>query len=248
MLLLGLIVLFTQFRTHGGFMDRQLNFPRVKLAYVKKEGILRYFLSNAGVDKYAFDLYIRGFKQEEDLEVWVKNKNEQQYKLLETYRFCTNSGIAGPKRKKGDGQIPEGYYQVSVFNPESNYLLSLGLNYPNRSDSILGGRVALGGDIYIHGGCESIGCIPVTNDKIEELYLLAAMAKSSGQSSIPVHIFPNRMNAANTRFLMENFSNNGLQKFWENIRKGYLWFEETGTLPEMKINSAGYYDMVHLRH
>ena len=47
----------------------------------------------------------------------------------------------------------------------------------------------LGGDIFIHGDCVSIGCIPITNTCIEELYVLAMEAKNNGQTKLPVHVF-----------------------------------------------------------
>ena len=47
------------------------------------------------------------------------------------------SGTTGPKRAEGDYQVPEGFYYINEFNPNSKYHLSLGLNYPNASDKIL---------------------------------------------------------------------------------------------------------------
>ena len=71
------------------------------------------------------------------------------------------SGTMGPKRLQGDYQVPEGFYYINEFNPNSNYHLHLGLNYPNASDKILSDSLRPGGDIYIHGSCVSIGCIPL---------------------------------------------------------------------------------------
>jgi len=235
-------MLFSFFTATNGFLDRQLNNPRVKIAYAKKESIIRYMLSEKQIDKSYFDVYFRVFKEEQSFEIWAKNTFHDTYRLIKTIPFCTVSGKAGPKRKQGDRQIPEGFYHITVFNPQSDFYLSLGINYPNKSDSVLGERGNLGGGIYIHGGCETIGCIPLTDDKIEEVYLLAAMAKNAGQSDILMHIYPNRMNTANYKYLIDNNDDNNLRRFWGNIRTGYLMFEQNGTLPIITINNLGFYE------
>ncbi len=48
------------------------------------------------------------------------------------------AGTLGPKRMQGDYKVPEGFYYINEFNPKSSFHLSLGLNYPNASDRILG--------------------------------------------------------------------------------------------------------------
>lgn len=243
-LIAGLLIAFVGMAcvNETGFLDRQLSHHRVKQAYSKKEALISYRLSEKGVDKKHFDIYLRAFKQEQALEVWVKNSYHSTWTLLHTYPICTVSGVVGPKRRQGDRQIPEGFYKIQVFNPQSEFHLSLGLNYPNKSDSFFGAKGALGGDIYIHGGCETIGCLPLTDDKIEEVYLLCTMAKDAGQDNIPVHIYPNRMNHANYKYLIDHTEDNNLRRFWGNIRTGYVLFEQQGTLPEITVNSMGIYE------
>jgi len=102
------------------------------------------------------------------------------------------AGSLGPKRIEGDYQVPEGFYYISEFNPKSEFNLALKVNYPNQSDKLLSDSLRPGGGIYIHGSCITVGCIPITDGQIEELYLLAANAKSNGEDFIPVHIFPVR--------------------------------------------------------
>ncbi len=111
------------------------------------------------------DILLRAYKQESELELWAKNKKDKQYTLLKTYKICASSGTLGPKRKQGDIQVPEGFYVIDRFNPVSNFYLSLGVSYPNASDKILGVKGALGGDIFIHGNCVTIGCLPISDDK-----------------------------------------------------------------------------------
>src|SRR5579863_1055617 len=95
-------------------------------------------------------IFIRAFKQERELELWGGNRTGAMH-LLRTYAIAAASGGPGPKRREGDMQVPEGVYRVARFNPHSRFHLSLGLDYPNASDRILGYRGHLGGDIYIHG-------------------------------------------------------------------------------------------------
>src|SRR6185295_14539267 len=84
--------------------------------------------------------------------------------------------------------------RVTRFNPLSLFHLSLGLDYPNVADRAAGQPGgSLGGDIFIHGGCASVGCIPLGDQAIEEVYVAALDARARGQQSIPVHIFPRRL-------------------------------------------------------
>ena len=53
-----------------------------------------------------------------------------------SYPICAGSGDLGPKRERGDGQVPEGLYEIDRFNPTSRYHLSLRVNYPNLSDRL----------------------------------------------------------------------------------------------------------------
>jgi len=139
-------------------------------------------------------------------------------------------------------QIPEGFYHISYFNPISSYFLSLKVSYPNKSDRILGVKDKLGGDIFIHGACCSIGCIPITNDKIKEFYILCLEAKNHGQSEIPVYIFPNEMEANKFTKLKKQYSENTeLIDFWENLKIGYDLFKKTKKAISFSVDNKGKY-------
>lgn len=216
------------------FRKQQMQFERVRDAYAQKETFIKKTLVSKGIHSFDYDLFLRAFKKEEILEVWIKSKDAPKYKLLTSYSFCKNSGSLGPKRIEGDGQIPEGFYHLSHFNPKSSFLLSLKVNYPNDSDKILSDPTRPGNDIYLHGGCQTIGCIPITNDKIQELYLLAVEAHEVGKS-IPIHIFPTKhfqdILIENTR----HFS------FWENLKEGFEYFEKNKVLPKVEVSANGKY-------
>jgi len=85
------------------------------------------------------------------------------YTLVKNYPICATSGLLSPKRRFGDEQVPEG------FNPQSNFQLSLHVSYPNAADRISGSKQNLG-DIFLDGNCVTIGCIPITDDEIKEVY------------------------------------------------------------------------------
>ncbi len=57
--------------------------------------------------------------------------------LVKTYT-CITGGNPGQKEKEGDRRTPEGTYRIVYKNPESNYHLSLGLDYPNQQDAARG--------------------------------------------------------------------------------------------------------------
>ena len=188
-------------------------------------------------------IYLRSFKYERQLEVWVKSDIKQPYKLLKTYKVCQQSGSTGPKRVEGDYQVPEGFYYINEFNPNSNYHLSLGLNYPNASDKILSDQSRPGSAIYIHGDCVSTGCIPITDAPIEELYFLASSVKTQGQEFIPVHVFPIRYNIKKSAdFLQASMKDNAyLQQFNNNIKEMFDYFEVKKQLPVIMVNMKGEY-------
>ena len=234
-------ILILLFVSAGDFKSGQLKHTRVKEAYEQKEQSLRLLYKEKGVDFLASPAFLRVFKQEKELELWVKNK-QGNYTLIKTYTICSTSGIPGPKRKRGDGQIPEGFYHIDHFNPYSNFHLSLRLNYPNASDRIISKAPDLGGDIYIHGNCVSIGCMAMTDDKIKELYIASVEARNSGQNTIPVHIFPFRMTTENISHFSEAYQNYPtIPGFWQNLKTGYDYFEKVHKLPLITVEPDGRY-------
>jgi len=226
----------------GNFKTGQLKSARVRTAYKEKEKRIKDLLETKGINVHTVEIFIRAFKKEEIIEVWAKNKSENSFKFILQYKFCSSSGELGPKRRQGDFQIPEGFYFIDRFNPWSSYYLSLGINYPNQSDRILGYKRNPGGDIFIHGNCVTIGCIPITDDKIKELYIFAVEAKSNGQKKIPVHIFPAKLSTKNFEDLKNNFSDKiDLVEFWKNLKEGYKYFQDKKSLPKITVLANGDY-------
>ena len=222
------------------FKASQLKKARVKAAYDEKEKVIQAYFEKKGLSYNGFHLFIRAFKKEGVLEAWVRNKGETTYSLLQTYAFCATSGVLGPKRREGDLQIPEGVYHVNHFNPESTYHLSLGVSYPNKSDRILGDPEYPGSAIYIHGNCVTIGCIPITDGKIKELYLMSVEARNNGQTNIPIHIYPFRMDPPTFESVSKNASDN-VVSFWKNLKPVFEDFERSRQVRIVTVDSKGEY-------
>jgi murein L,D-transpeptidase YafK len=224
------------------FSYQQLTHRRVLEARLEKRFELKKLFRERGLTYPAAELFVRIFKRERVLEVWARPNNRETFTLLKSYTICALSGALGPKRAQGDGQTPEGIYAINGFNPMSDYFLSLRLDYPNTSDQILGRDARLGGDIFIHGGCRTIGCLAVTDDAIKELYWLAVEARNVGQMRIPVHIFPTHLTDFELNRIGRVFDMSGeLKSFWANLRPVYDYFELHRKLPLVRIDEHGRY-------
>jgi len=188
-------------------------------------------------------VYVRSFKYDRVLELWVKNKNVDSFTLFKTYKVCMQSGGIGPKRSEGDNQVPEGFYYINEFNPKSTYHLALGLNYPNASDKVLSDAKKPGGDIYIHGNCVSTGCIAIQDYPIEEVYALASITKANGQDFVPVHIYPVNYGVKKSLdYLTESIKGKqAINKSILGIKAVYDYFEKKRRLPIIMINKKGDY-------
>jgi murein L,D-transpeptidase YafK len=211
------------------FLETQLAFSRVQLSFQKSDSTLHKIFKEKSLHFPAKQIYIRAFKQEQLLEVWATD--DVQFKLIKTYSFTATSGVLGPKQKEGDKQIPEGFYQLETFNPESKFYLSFKINYPNAADSVRNkNEQHLGGDIYIHGSNQTIGCIPVGDENIEELYWLC-LKSYSVNTNIPIHIFPCKMEEQNLSKI-----NNKYPKyivFWKSLLPVYRFFQSHKMLGEV---------------
>lgn len=178
-------------------------------------------------------IFIRIFKSESVLEVWMKK--EDRYLLLKSYKICDFSGGLGPKLKEGDKQSVEGFYTVkkSQLNPNSKYHLSFNLGYPNAYDKA---HHRTGSYLMVHGGCSSVGCYAMTDTKIEEIYTLVEQALKHGQNYVQVHAFPFKMTAKN----MARYSHTQWYTFWTELKRGYDYFEAEKLPPLVKVKNGHY--------
>ncbi len=178
-------------------------------------------------------VFVRIFKEESMLEVWIKSADE--YVLFKQYPICAFSGHLGPKLKEGDRQSPEGFYKVKKYllNPKSKYHLAFNLGYPNTYDKA---HKRTGSYLMVHGECVSIGCYAMTNAKIEEIYKLVEQALKKGQKYVQVHAFPFRMSELN----MAKHSENKWYDFWTELKEGYDYFEAEKLPPTVKVKNRHY--------
>lgn len=152
------------------------------------ERLAPYF-KQAGVDYPPRELTLLGLKAEKRLEVWAPDRRGVN-KLIRNYDIQAASGTRGPKLREGDRQVPEGVYKLVTLNPNSDYHLSMKINYPNSFDRFqaeMEGRSHLGGDIFIHGKAVSAGCLAMGDVPIEDLFVLVSHV---GKENVKVVIAP----------------------------------------------------------
>ncbi len=149
---------------------------------------LKPFCNAAGVPFPPSRLALLGLKREKRLEVYAAASDT--WKLLRAYPILAASGVAGPKQREGDRQVPEGLYRIESLNPNSRFHLALRVNYPNEFDRRQAqreGRSSLGGDIMIHGNEVSVGCLAMGDEAAEDLFVPAAR---TGLEQIQVILAP----------------------------------------------------------
>ncbi len=214
----------------GAFKQGQLKFERVRTAYLEKQELIKNELLEKGLSLSNLQILLIAYKKEKQIELWVKTIRQKQYTYFKTFAICASSGIAGPKRREGDGQVPEGFYHINRFNPASNFYLSLGIDFPNASDKILCKPNRTGGDIFIHGNCVTIGCME---------------ARNNNQAEIPVYIFPAKVNTPNWQKLMDEHKQDPtLTGFWNNLKLGYDSWEKSKVPLKIKVLEDGTYKFI----
>lgn len=128
-----------------------------------------------------------------DRKMWLISGN----RAIKEYDIGLGNEPIGDKMFEGDGKTPEGDFIIDRRNPNSEYHLSIGINYPRPQDvaeaAVFG--MSAGSDIFIHGrGPEgnakvggnwdwTAGCITVSDDEIEDVYAMV-------RDGTPVQIRP----------------------------------------------------------
>ncbi len=143
----------------------------------------------AGINLPPKAVRLLAFKDTEQLELYAQNDGGG-WRKIHTYPIQASSGVAGPKLREGDHQVPEGFYTIEAFNPNSRFHVSLRLNYPNPFDLKMARaeqRANPGSDIMIHGKAVSVGCLAMGDEVAEELFALTAWV---GRENVKVIIAP----------------------------------------------------------
>jgi len=124
----------------------------------------------------------------------VVRKGERKLQLmrngvaLRTFKVALGLRPEGHKQFEGDFRTPEGSYRLTRRNPNSEYFLSIQVDYPNSQDVARARRQGLrpGGAIMIHGQPNipkksrdyysnvdwTEGCIAVSNSDMVEIWLM----------------------------------------------------------------------------
>lgn len=238
-----LTLLLGNLSAETAFMTEQKRFNRVRVAIIEKEKKIEDILTQNDLKIDNFNLIFVAYKDCSELEVYAKKITDTEYKKIDSYKIAARSGKLGPKKMEGDFQTPEGFYYIDTFNPTSQYYLSMGINYPNTADQKKASTQKLGGDIYIHGSHMTVGCLPMTDDKIKELYLYAINAKNDGQSKIPVYIFPYKMSDIHFELYKKKYADNPeLISFWKNLKEGHDKFMTEKKELAYTIDNEGNYN------
>ena len=142
------------------------------------DGRLRPYFRKAGVAYPPPKLAVLAFKKEKRVELYGADE-AGEFRFVRAYPILGASGTDGRKRREGDRQVPEGFYRVELLNSNSSFHLSLRVDYPNAEDLALAraeGRdlSTLGGDIMIHGGSGSSGCLAMGDEVAEDFFVMAA--------------------------------------------------------------------------
>ncbi|MBA4697620.1 MAG: hypothetical protein H2069_09585 [Legionella sp.] len=157
---------------------------------LRTEAQLRKFFRSSGVAYPPQEIALLAFKKERCIELWARNP-KSIWRYIHTYPLTAFSGHLGPKLRENDGQIPEGVYHLTDFNPFSSMHLSILIDYPNgfdRTQAAKDGRRHLGNNIFLHGKSLSAGCLAVGDHAIDQLFLLA---RRVGLTNINLIIAPN---------------------------------------------------------
>ncbi len=112
----------------------------------------------------------------------------RQGEILRAYKIALGLRPEGHKQFEGDYRTPEGKYRLTRRNPNSEYFLSIQVDYPNAQDVERARRQGLrpGGAIMIHGQPNlprkprdyyanvdwTEGCIAVSNSDMVEIWLM----------------------------------------------------------------------------
>ncbi len=202
-------------------------------ARARVEPALRQALAEQG-PAWSSAALMRIFKQESELELWLEG-SDGHYRLFRTWPICHWSGDLGPKLAEGDGQAPEGVYQVdaAAMNPRSRFHLSFNLGFPNAFDRAHG---RTGSFLMVHGNCVSIGCYAMGDAAIEQIYTLVAAAHEGGQRQVPVLALPFRFADGWQR----GHADSVWLDFWEQLSAVDEAFERAGRPPVVRVVDGRY--------
>lgn len=210
--------------------------PRAMAAVTRARSKLDGPLQSLGL-RLGNPIFLRIFKEEKELELWVKGGRNEQFELFRIYKIEDWSGGLGPKLREGDGQTPEGFYYVpaSRLRPDTRYHLGMDLGYPNAYDR---SHHRSGSEITIHGKGSALGSFALSDSGMEEVYTMAEAALKGGQKFFRVNVFPFRMSDERMDRVWK--AQPRWVAFWVNLKEGYDFFENAGFPPNVGVRGGSY--------
>jgi len=213
--------------------NHRLSGPRrVALARKNKLAVVKKLFADAKLQWPPRRVLLRAFKREKVLEVWASAARTGPLTRVANYAICSTSGRAGPKLREGDGQVPEGFYFLDFYHSRSTFFLAMRVNYPNRRDRKL---KRTGSAIMIHGNCVSIGCLAMSDERIQELWLITTAARRRGK--VAVHIFP----TCDLARAIKAAKDPSLAAFWTNLKQGMDLFDKDRKPRKWTVGPKGEY-------
>ncbi len=218
----------------------QRDYPRVRAAVQNTQHKLQSVAVQKGLQLPLKKIFLRAYKAEKHFEIWTDT--DEGWKLFKAYPICMIPGTFGPKIRQGDHQVPEGWYKIDSINPRSEFHLSLRVNYPNKADLIRSkNEKDPGGDIFIHGDCISVGCLPMQDEAIEEIFwLLVQSLYAYPENEISMLMMPFDLSDAEK---FEIFTTEFPQhkEFWDELKAINIYFENSKQLPQIIVDDGGHY-------
>jgi hypothetical protein len=209
---------------------------RIAEAEAAKLSVVKGLFAAAHVTFPPAQMLLRAFKKEKRVELWAASRAGGAMAHVTTYEICRASGELGPKRQEGDWQVPEGFYTLGDYTPATGYYLAMLVSYPNLSDRILGDKQHPGNEIMIHGRCASVGCLAMSDERIQEIWVAAAALRNAG-GVVHLHIFPSRDMAG----LVRNAPDDATRAFWANLAEGLDFFAAQRRQPVVRVDAEGRY-------
>jgi murein L,D-transpeptidase YafK len=208
---------------------------RLEQLYGRRFRVLGDELQGRGL-RLGLPVFIRIFKEELQLELWLQPAPGAPWVMYQRWPIAAMSGGLGPKLREGDRQAPEGIYHVTAaqMNPMSKYHLSFNVGYPNEVDAALG---RTGSFIMVHGKDVSVGCFAMTDEVMEDIYLLVHEALLAGQGSVPVHCFPFHL----TPERLATARGSAWYDFWQvELQPIYAAFQLERRVPGVRLEGGHY--------
>lgn len=227
----------------GGGLKGWLSNGAIPPSTARSEAIVEATLSHLSAEMEAMGLkagdpvFLRAFKEEGELEVWMKPAVEPHFVLFKVHRLAGSSGNPGPKLREGDGQAPEGFYgaTASSMRPETRHYLGIDIGYPNEYDRQRG---RTGSDLLIHAGAVGGGAYAISPEAMNEVYALVDAAFRGGQRDLGIHLFPFRMTDARMDRVWAKPSR--WTGEWVNLKEGYDFFENVRLPPRVGVDGELY--------